>query len=298
MRYILKALSISAFIIFGLPIFSSAAVHSTFLSTAFLNPSFLNPDFLNNHAFAGDCPPPANPQTVAIRNVYDGDTLLLQDGRKVRLIGINTPELGRDGQPDQPLARQATATARQLVNGQTPLLLQLGSQPQDHYGRVLGHLFLANGRSLEAELLKQGLGFAISIPPNLALRDCLNQAEAVARQAKLGVWAEPRYQPVHASTLGRHSGGFGRYQGEISRTGTQAKNPYLELNDRLYLPLQADILAQLARVSSDDLRGRKIEVRGWLIARELSQSQKKRGFLPFMLKVNHLDNIQLCNPYC
>jgi len=279
MLYLSKALIISAFVVFGLPV-------------------FIGPAFFDGYASASGCPSPSNPQLITIRDVYDGDTLLLQDGRKVRLIGINTPEKGRDGQPDEPLAQQATAAVRLLVKDQTPLWLQLGRQPSDRYGRTLAHIFLADGRSLEAELLKQGLGFAISISPNLALRDCLNEAERVARKAELGVWSEPQYQPIHASTLNHRSGGFGRYQGEVSRAGLRARSPYLELNDKLYLPLPAELLQQLTQISSDDLLGRKIEVRGWLIARELSKSQKSRGFLPFMIKINHIDNLTLCSPDC
>lgn len=278
MQFFSKALITSAFVFFSLAILQSPAFSAVL-------------------AVSG-CPPPINAQSVNVLSVYDGDTLRLQDGRKVRLIGINTPELGRDGQPDQPLAMQATAAARRLLKGQNPLSLQLGTQPQDHYGRVLGHIFLADGRSLEASLLKQGLGFAISIPPNLALRDCLNRAEHAARAANLGVWAEHYYRPQHASTLDSRSGGFGRYRGEISRAGTHANGNYLELNGKIFLPIRADTSTELDLFSSDDLLGRSIEVRGWLIARKLSKNNKKRGFMAFMLKINHADDLRLCDPDC
>ena len=273
MQYFSKALITSAFVVFSIWIVSG-------------------------YTLGSDCPLPADPQSVDIRRVYDGDTLLLNDGRKVRLIGINTPELGRSGQPDQPLAIQATAAARRLLKGQNPVRLQLGSQSKDHYGRVLGHIFLANDRNLEAELLKQGLGFAISIPPNLSLRDCLNQAERGARQAKLGVWDEPYYQPIPASSLNRHSGGFGRYRGTISRAGTNTKGRYLELSGKIFVPIETGTATALDSISSDNLLGLQLEIRGWLIARTRSKAQKNRGFLPFMLKINHMDDLRLCDPNC
>ncbi len=282
--------------------FSKALITSAFVvfnSVVFLNSLFFFSSVVfSTRLHANDCPPPPKPQPIVIKHIVDGDTLHLKDGRKVRLIGINTPELGRDGQPDQPLAKQATAAIRQLIKGQNPLLLQIGTQPQDHYGRVLGHIFLEDGRSLEAELLKQGLGFAISIPPNLALRDCLNQAERLARAANLGVWAEADYRPLHASTLDRRSGGFGRYQGEISQAGTHSKGRYLELNGKIFVPVQAGTATALDLFSSDDLLGRKVEIRGWLIARKLNKKQKKRALMPFMLKVNHTDNLSLCAQNC
>ncbi len=247
---------------------------------------------------ADDCPLPTGLQPVEIASVSDGDTLRLNDGRKVRLIGINTPERGRDGKPDQPLARQATEATRRLLRKQNNVRLQVGEQRHDRYGRLLAHIFLDDGRSLEALLLQQGLGFAISIPPNLALRDCLNRAEQQARQAGLGVWSEPFYRPQQAAELDRHSGGFGRYQGTISRIGTTNKGNYLELNNKIYLPIHSGAQAWLNRISSDNLLNRRIEVRGWLIARKLTKSQRQRGFLPFLLNINHIDNLKFCDPLC
>ncbi|MEH6470151.1 MAG: thermonuclease family protein [Halopseudomonas sp.] len=265
-----------------------------FFRKALITSAFL----FSSVTLANNCPPPTKPQSVDIAKVYDGDTLRLTDGRKVRLIGINTPELGRDGQPDQPLAAEATSFARQLVAGKNPVLLQIGQQSHDHYGRLLGHVFLRDGRNLEAQLLQQGLGFAISIPPNLALRDCLKQAESQAQQAKRGVWSITDYQPLHASSLTRSHSGFGRYTGEISRLGSNSKGNYLELNEKIYVPIKQGVLEKLAIISSDNLLGRKVEVRGWLIARKLTKSQRNRGFLPFMLNINHYDSLILCHSDC
>ncbi|MEH6825100.1 MAG: thermonuclease family protein [Motiliproteus sp.] len=289
-----KALITSAFVVFNRVVF----LNSIFFCTVVVSTLIFSTLVFSTRLHANDCQAPSKSQPIAIKRIVDGDTLHLKDGRKVRLIGINTPELGRDGQPDQPLAKQATATARRLIKGQNPLLLQIGTQPQDHYGRVLGHIFLADGRSLEAELLKQGLGFAISMPPNLALRDCLNQAERQARTANLGVWAEADYRPLHASTLDRRSGGFGRYQGEISRAGTHSKGRYLELNGEIFVQVQAGTATALDLFSSDDLLGRRVEIRGWLIARKRTKTQQRRGLLPFMLKINHTDSLMLCDPDC
>ncbi|MFT6915226.1 MAG: endonuclease YncB(thermonuclease family) [Motiliproteus sp.] len=279
--------------------FSSKALSSAFVffSLCILPPPVFSADPATRH-----CPPPVNPQSVALSYVYDGDTLELLDGRKIRLIGINTPELGRDDRPDQPLAQQATAAARRLLKGQQqgqhPLLLQLGAQPQDHYGRTLGHVFLADGRSLAAELLGQGLGFALSIPPNLALRDCLNRAEHTARSANLGVWSEPYYRPQHADSLDSLSAGFGRYTGEISRAGTTAQGHYLELNGKIFLQIRAGTPTALDSFSSDDLIGRRVEVRGWLITVKPRKNNKRRAFMAFKLTISHADNIRLCDPDC
>ena len=66
-------------------------------------------------AAASSCLPPGTVELVQIRYVHDGDTLVLADNRKVRLIGINTPELGHNGQPAQALSIDARDRLRQLL---------------------------------------------------------------------------------------------------------------------------------------------------------------------------------------
>ena len=94
---------------------------------------------------------------MTVKKVFDGDTVLLTDGRTVRLIGINTPEVahnagkGRKGNAAEPLAGQAQQALQRLVVGK-PIRLQLGVLAVDHYGRSLGRLFTAAGESVEAQL--------------------------------------------------------------------------------------------------------------------------------------------------
>ncbi len=247
---------------------------------------------------AASCPEPINPQAVTVASVYDGDTLLLDDGRKVRLIGINTPERGRNGKPDQPLARQATNRLTQLIKDRSPVQIQVGQQSHDRYNRLLAHLFLDDGSSAEAELLRQGLGFAISMAPNLALRDCLNQAERQARQQQLGVWSLPDYQPLPVNQLDTGSSGFGRYRGTITKAGSIKNGNYLELNEKVFVILRSQAQHWFQQVSSDDLVGRQLQVRGWLVHRKLTKPQIKRGFLPFLLNINHPDGLKLCHTDC
>ena len=100
------------------------------------------------------CPLREDLPRFAVRQVVDGDTLRLVDGRSIRLIGINTPELGRKGRSDEPYAMQARRRLQALVDasdGRVGLLP--GEQRKDRYGRTLAHLYDAQGRNLEAQLL-------------------------------------------------------------------------------------------------------------------------------------------------
>jgi micrococcal nuclease len=91
-----------------------------------------------------------------VRHVLDGDTVILQNNQHVRLIGINAPELGKDGAPDQPLATRTRDRLAQLMRGQR-VTLAFERERQDHYGRLLAHVYLPDGRDVEEILLREGL---------------------------------------------------------------------------------------------------------------------------------------------
>ena len=90
--------------------------------------------------------------------VPDGDTIHLEDGRRVRLLGIDTPEMGRDGGPDQYYARESRDYLRRLI-GDRPIRLEADNQGPDRYGRLLAYVFLADGRMANEVLVEEGLAF-------------------------------------------------------------------------------------------------------------------------------------------
>src|SRR5690554_6263424 len=90
------------------------------------------------------CSMPGIGQAVKSKHVIDGDTLDLADGRRVRLIGINAPEIGRQGNVSEPYAQAARKGLQQLVSN-ADLRLLVGEETKDRYGRTLGHLFDAQG---------------------------------------------------------------------------------------------------------------------------------------------------------
>lgn len=106
------------------------------------------------------CPAPASLVQVEVQRVVDGDTVRLKDGRSVRMIGLNAPETGKKGRPDEPFAVAARERLQALVQASDGRVgLVPGREAKDHYGRTLAHLYGANGRNLEAQLLADGLGF-------------------------------------------------------------------------------------------------------------------------------------------
>ena len=237
---------------------------------------------------------PAQARRVEIESVIDGDSVRLSDGRNVRLIGINTPELDHQQGQHQPLAKLAQTQLEQLITNNTNIQLLPGQQPRDRHGRTLAHLFLDDGRHLASELLRQGLGFTISIAPNLALRDCLLAAEQQARTATRGVWKEPAYQPKIAAQLRTTDGGFQRVTGQISGSGKLKKGVYIELDNRLFIRLTGQAAQWVEKNIKKIDPENRIEVRGWVVKRRLTKSQEKRGYLPFLLNINHPDGLLIC----
>jgi micrococcal nuclease len=124
---------------------------------------------------------------VRVDWVADGDTIILQDGRHVRYIGIDAPEIDHQYQRAAPLGYAARSTNRQLVAGRQ-LRLVYDRERHDHYGRTLAYVYRRDGLFVNAELLKQGLAHVSLRPPNTGQQQTLLAAQRNAMQAGRGLW--------------------------------------------------------------------------------------------------------------
>ena len=125
--------------------------------------------------------------------VVDGDTVVLAGGAKVRVLGIDAPEMERDGRPADFLAHKAKAALAQLTQGQK-VRLEYDQLRYDHYGRLLAYPFLADGTNVSAELVRQGLARVYLIPPNVRYQDTLIAAQREALEARRGIWLKALHQ--------------------------------------------------------------------------------------------------------
>jgi len=216
------------------------------------------------------CPTPRIDQWVVVSRVIDGDTLRLSDGRKLRLIGINTPELGRDGRPAEPLAQTARRALVDLLGDAPRLGLRFGREREDRYKRLLAHAYLPDGRNVEVSLLEQGLAAYIVVPPNTALSGCYRQAERLARDAGRGVW-DSVYRPLPVDRVARDRGGFRIITGTVVRVGESRRSLWLNFQRS---PGEGPREGVAVRISREDLghfrqwdprrlQGRRVTVRGW-----------------------------------
>jgi endonuclease YncB( thermonuclease family) len=209
-------------------------------------------------ALEGGCVPdgPSAPATVA--RVVDGDTLRLSDGAWIRLIGIDTPEIGRDGDPSQPFAEAALDALSRLIPADGRVRIHPGPEAHDSHGRSLAHLSVA-GRSLAASLLSQGVARLAVVPPNALQATCLATVEHEARRARRGLWQHPI--PGYSAGLRR---GFVLLSGALIRSEMQADGRWFgELEGGLWLTAYPSALSSYPHMVEATV-GSMVEVRGWL----------------------------------
>lgn len=209
------------------------------------------------------CPSPAPGEAAATRlsHVIDGDTVILSTGARVRLIGIDAPELGRDGAADQPLAAEARAALRELAGPSgSRLRIQPGAEPKDRHGRRLAILVDADGRNLAEQLLRRGLAYLAVIPPNVRYSDCFLAAQTAAQHARLGLWRTPA---LDAARLPSREG-FMRVRGRVERVHGSRRGLWVELIGGLGLNVHDADLATFQPLALDTLPGREVEALGWV----------------------------------
>ena len=138
---------------------------------------------------------------VYVSRVVDGDTLALSSRERVRLIGIDTPEMheseklsrdsqrsGQDARTIMGLGRRSYAFTRTLVEGK-PVRLEFDVEKHDRYGRLLAYVYLNDGTFVNAEIVKQGYASLMTYPPNVKYVDLFLKLYQEARENKRGLWA-------------------------------------------------------------------------------------------------------------
>ena len=130
----------------------------------------------------------SNPQILICTKVIDGDTIVLSNGEKVRLIGVDTPETKHPQKPVEYFGKEATAFTNKMVGGKV-VKLKYDVQRRDKYGRLLAYVYLVDGTFLNAEIIKQGYGHVYTKVPFKYLEK-FKQYEEEAREAKRGLWKD------------------------------------------------------------------------------------------------------------
>ena len=226
-------------------------------------------------------------ETTTVGYTHDGDTLQLSDGRKVRLIGINTPELERKNKTAEPFAIAAKNTLRTLFKNHKTITLRYGEEKKDHYGRFLAHGFLTDGQNIQAILLNQGLARAIAIPPNTQFSACYLEQERKARCNKIGLWKQAKILP--AKSLNNQHTGFLFVQGKVTNISTNNRGLWLNIDHKLTIGIRPENQAQFDIKALNDTVNQSLTVRGWI--------NKSNKSTPFYMRVRHPLSIQLSETF-
>jgi len=125
------------------------------------------------------------PDTARVIEVIDGDTIIIEEGYRVRYIGIDAPEVHPEIEDYGIEAWQAN---RRLVEGKK-VRLEKDISETDRYGRLLRYVWI-DDILVEAELVRQGLARAKAYPPDTRYQDYLEQMEVEARDAGRGMWVK------------------------------------------------------------------------------------------------------------
>ena len=129
---------------------------------------------------------------AVVRHVIDGDTFALEDGRRVRMLGINAPEAGFGDKSPEPFSAEATDWLRNRIEGRE-VALRIDYPKIDRYGRTLAWVFEPDGTLVNQQMLLAGrvkLLADFGLPADL--EPTLRQAESEARIRKIGLWAPKR----------------------------------------------------------------------------------------------------------
>ena len=197
-----------------------------------------------------------------VKKVYDGDTVLLADGRKIRLLGINTPEIEHSNQAEQAGGDVARKWLMQKLLG-TTIRLEFDQEKRDKYKRYLAHIFTKQGVHINHELVRLGFASTNIFPPNLKYVPELLAAQQVAEVKQLGIWGYPEYRIKLTGELNkRNKQGWQRIVGRVTRIKNTRKNSYLKLTNNFDVRVKKKYLQYFEDL--EHLIGKKIEVRGWV----------------------------------
>jgi len=212
-----------------------------------------------------------------VTRIVDGETVALDDGTELRLVGALAPRaIDVGAEPDRwPMEAAAREALHGLVLGKS-IELAFGGERMDRYGRLRAHAFLIEGearRWVQGHLLERGFARAYTLPADRACASELLAAEGAARQAQRGLWAEAAYsiRPAHRpAELLRHRTTFQVVEGRIVRVALVRGTIYLNFDRNWRRGFSASLRRGDSGLLGDyasnpkGLEGRSVRVRGWI----------------------------------
>jgi micrococcal nuclease len=200
-----------------------------------------------------------------VEKVIDGDTIIVKNGGKVRLLGINAPEIAHYEQATEPYGQEAHRRLQELLSHKR-VYLEFDQRRRDRYGRLLAHVTREDGTPVNAILLQEGLARALFLQPNMQHLQRYYAIESAAQRAKRGIWSLADYRVRPAQQATECTKRFCRLQGEVTKIEKGRHTTYLTLSGKVQLAIHHEYLPQFQAAGVDiaRLEGRHLTVRGWV----------------------------------
>jgi len=203
--------------------------------------------------------------------VIDGDTVVLQDGREVRLVGIQAPKLplGRSGFAPWPLGEEAKAALEAIVLNRE-VELRYGGRRVDRNGRALAHLVLDGRLWVQGEMLERGFARVYTFADNRSVVPEMLGRERTARAAGRGIWANSYYALRTPETVGAYVDGYELVEGRVLKVGRAGGRTYLNFGADFKSDFTAVIasrderLFQAEGIDPKRFEGHILRIRGWV----------------------------------
>jgi endonuclease YncB( thermonuclease family) len=213
----------------------------------------------------------------SVVRIVDAETVRLDDGTEVRLVGAlapRSPDLRPDAQPWRAEERAAAALSA-LVLGRSVALATSGRKT-DRYGRTLAHLFVDAGGEqvwVQGEMIVSGNARAYGIPGSYACMRELLAHERAARNERAGLWADAAYSVRSARRTRELLARRNSYEivaGTVAKVATTKARTYVNFGRDWRSDFTAGIEAKVLRANPEwaktlgAMEGRRVEVRGWI----------------------------------
>jgi endonuclease YncB( thermonuclease family) len=214
--------------------------------------------------------------TGTVRAVIDGRSFTLDDGREIRLAGIEVPPPRAGESGTQVEAGASARAALQSILADQDVELRQIAAAADRYGRTLAFAYVRRDgaqRSVVHEMLGRGFARVSARVGDRACADELLAQERAARQAKLGLWSEPYYVIVGAESAAELAAGRGRFtvvEGKVLSVRESGGIIYVNFGRRWSQSLTVTILKRHERtfaaagMAPKRLENRRVRVRGWI----------------------------------
>jgi endonuclease YncB( thermonuclease family) len=207
--------------------------------------------------------------TGTVKAVLDGRTLLLADGREVRLVGIEVPQAG-----ERSASAGAQGALQAMLGDREVTLKRLGTPERDRHGRLVAYVFVS-GRlhSAQEALIAAGHARVASQVGHVACAVPLLAAERSSRSGRLGLWADPYYvmrRAENPAEILAEKGRFALVEGRVVSVRESGGTIYVNFGRRWSEDFTVTVLKRSERAFIDaglelkKLSGRRVRVRGFI----------------------------------